>query len=409
MPHAATGFAPHASARGTHALPALNRISEFHGDLVATRRDIHAHPELGFEEHRTSGMVARMLESWGIEVHRGIAGTGLVGVLRNGSSGRSIGFRADMDCLPMTETSDLPHRSTTPGKMHACGHDGHTAMLLGAARYLAETRNFDGTVNFIFQPAEEGGGGGRVMVEEGLFDRFPCDAVYGMHNAPELPLGEARIFAGPALAAADRITITVHGKGGHASRPQQCVDPVLVGAHIVVAAQSIVARSMDPIDTAVVSICQFHAGEASNVIPETAELRGTVRTFRPEVQDMIEHRLGEVVRATAEAHGAKAELSFQRGYPPTVNHAEQSERAALAAVDVLGETKVHRKPVPRMGAEDFSYMLLARPGCFISIGQGDGGRHSISLHNPRYDFNDELIPLGASLFARLAEREMPRG
>lgn len=390
-------------------MPIINRIAEFQPELTATRRDIHAHPELGFEEHRTSDLVAKALESWGIEVHRGIAGTGLVGVLRNGTSKRSIGFRADMDCLPMTETNDFTHRSTTPGKMHACGHDGHTTMLLGAARYLAETRNFDGTVNFIFQPAEEGGGGGRVMVEEGLFDRFPCDAVYGMHNSPELPLGEARIFAGPALAAADRITIAVHGKGGHASRPQQCVDPVLVASHIVVATQSIVARSMDPIDTAVVSICQFHAGEASNVIPETAELRGTVRTFKPEVQDMIERRLGDVVRAIAEAHGAKAELSYQRGYPPTVNHAEQAERAAQAAVAVLGEQKVHRKPVPRMGAEDFSYMLIARPGCFIGIGQGDGGKHSVSLHNPRYDFNDDLIPLGSSLFARLAEQELDRG
>ena len=390
-------------------MPILNRIADFHAELTATRRDIHAHPEIGFQEHRTSEMVAKQLESWGIEVHRGIAGTGLVGVLRNGSSGRSIGFRADMDCLPMTETSDLPHRSTTPGKMHACGHDGHTTMLLGAARYLAETKNFDGTVNFIFQPAEEGGGGGRVMVEEGLFDRFPCDAVYGMHNSPEMPLGEARVVAGPVLAAADRITITVHGKGGHASRPQQCIDPVLIGAQIVVAAQSIVSRSMDPLDCAVISICQFHAGEASNVIPERAELHGTVRTFKPEVQDLIERRLGQIVRATAEAHGTHAELSFQRGYPPTENHAAETERAALAATAVLGEGKVHRNVVPRMGAEDFSYMLLARPGCFIGIGQGDGGRHSVSLHNPRYDFNDDLIPLGASLFARLAEQEMPRG
>ena len=390
-------------------MPTLNRIADFHAELTATRRDIHAHPEIGFQEHRTSEMVAKQLESWGIEVHRGIAGTGLVGVLRNGSSGRSIGFRADMDCLPMTETSDLPHRSTTPGKMHACGHDGHTTMLLGAARYLAETKNFDGTVHFIFQPAEEGGGGGRVMVEEGLFDRFPCDAVYGMHNSPEMPLGEARVVAGPVLAAADRITITVHGKGGHASRPQQCIDPVLIGAQIVVAAQSIVSRSMDPLDCAVISICQFHAGEASNVIPERAELHGTVRTFKPEVQDLIERRLGQIVRATAEAHGTHAELSFQRGYPPTVNHAAETERAALAATAVLGDGKVHRNVVPRMGAEDFSYMLLARPGCFIGIGQGDGGRHSVSLHNPRYDFNDDLIPLGASLFARLAEQEMPRG
>jgi len=224
-------------------MPIFNRIADFHADLTATRRDIHAHPELGFQEHRTSDLVAQQLQSWGIEVHRGIAGTGLVGVLRNGSSGRSIGFRADMDCLPMTETSDVAHRSTTPGKMHACGHDGHTTMLLGAARYLAETKNFDGTVHFIFQPAEEGGGGGRVMVEEGLFDRFPCDAVYAMHNSPELPLGEARVMAGPVLAAADRITIAIHGKGGHASRPYQCIDPVLVGSQIVVAAQSIVSRS----------------------------------------------------------------------------------------------------------------------------------------------------------------------
>jgi hippurate hydrolase len=230
-----------------------------------------------------------------------------------------------------------------------------------------------------------------------------------MHNSPEMPLGEARVVAGPVLAAADRITITVHGKGGHASRPQQCIDPVLIGAQIVVAAQSIVSRSMDPLDCAVISICQFHAGEASNVIPERAELHGTVRTFKPEVQDLIERRLGQIVRATAEAHGTHAELSFQRGYPPTVNHAAETERAALAATAVLGEGKVHRNVVPRMGAEDFSYMLLARPGCFIGIGQGDGGRHSVSLHNPRYDFNDDLIPLGASLFARLAEQEMPRG
>ncbi|GGJ25875.1 M20 aminoacylase family protein [Neoroseomonas lacus] len=389
-------------------MPIINRIADFHPELTATRRDIHAHPELGFQEQRTSEMVAQQLQAWGIEVHRGIAGTGLVGVLRNGSSGRSIGFRADMDCLPMEETNDFTYRSTNAGKMHACGHDGHTTMLLGAARYLAETKNFDGTVHFIFQPAEEGGGGGRVMVEEGLFDRFPCDAVYGMHNTPELPLGEARIVAGPVLAAADRINITVHGKGGHASRPQSCIDPVLVGAHIVVAVQSIVSRSMDPLDSAVISICQFHAGSAGNVIPEVAELNGTVRTFKPEVQDMVEARLHQIVRATAEAHGTRAELSFQRGYPPTVNHAAQTERAALAAAAVLGEAKVLRHAPPRMGAEDFSYMLLARPGCFIGIGQGDGGRHSVSLHNPRYDFNDDLIPLGSSLFARLAEQEMPR-
>ena len=390
-------------------MPIINRIADFHADLTATRRDIHAHPELGFQERRTSDMVAKLLESWGVEVHRNIAGTGLVGVLRNGTSKRSIGFRADMDCLPMTETNDFGHRSTVPGQMHACGHDGHTTMLLGAARYLAETKNFDGTVNFIFQPAEEGGGGGRVMVEEGLFDRFPCDAVFAMHNTPEIPLGEARIMAGPVLAAADRISITIHGKGGHASRPQQCIDPVVVGAQIVVAAQSIVSRSMDAQDAAVISICQFHAGEASNVIPESAELHGTVRTFKPAIQDLVEKRLGEIVRSVAEAYGAKAELSYQRGYPPTVNDPAQAERAAKAADAILGEGKVQRTGTPRMGAEDFSYMLLARPGAFIGIGQGDGGRHSVSVHNPRYDFNDDLIPLGSSLFAKLAEQEMPRG
>ena len=390
-------------------MPIINRIAEFQPELAATRRDIHAHPELGFQEHRTSDLVARQLESWGIEVHRGIAGTGLVGVLRNGNSGRSIGLRADMDCLPMQETSDVAHRSTVPGQMHACGHDGHTTMLLGAARYLAETKNFDGTVHFIFQPAEEGGGGGRVMVEEGLFDRFPCDSVFAMHNDPGLPLGEARCSPGPVLAAADRISITVHGKGGHASRPQSCIDPVLVGAQIVVAAQSIVSRSMDPLDSAVISICQFHAGSAGNVIPEVAELNGTVRTFRPEVQDLVEARLGAIVRSIAEAHGTHAELAYTRGYPPTVNDPEQAQRAQKAAAAVLGDSRIHRNAPPRMGAEDFSYMLLKRPGAFIGIGQGDGGRHSVSLHNPRFDFNDDLIPLGASVFARLVEQELPRG
>jgi hippurate hydrolase len=388
-------------------LPIFNRIADFHADLTATRRDIHAHPELGFQEQRTSDLVAQQLQAWGIEVHRGIAGAGLVGVLRNGNSGRSIGFRADMDCLPMEETNDVAYRSTNPGRMHACGHDGHTTMLLGAARYLAETRNFDGTVHFIFQPAEEGGGGGRVMVEEGLFDRFPCDAVYGMHNSPELPLGVARIVAGPVLAAADRITITVHGKGGHASRPQSCIDPVLVGAHIVVAVQSIVSRSMDPLESAVISICQFHAGSAGNVIPEVAELNGTVRTFKPEVQEMVEARLHQIVRATAEAHGTTAELSFQRGYPPTVNHAAQTERAAMAAAAVLGESKVERNAPPRMGAEDFSFMLQKKPGAYIWMGNGsaEGGRN---LHNPNYDFNDEALTIGVQYWIEVARRALTR-
>ena len=396
-------------------MPIINRIAEFQPELAATRRDIHAHPELGFQEHRTSDLVARMLESYGVEVHRGIAGTGLVGVLRNGTSKRSIGLRADMDCLPMQETTDVPHRSTVPGQMHACGHDGHTTMLLGAARYLAETRNFDGTVHFIFQPAEEGGGGGRVMVEEGLFDRFPTDQVYALHNDPELPLGEARITAGPVLAAADRISITVHGKGGHASRPHVCIDPVLVGAQIVVAAQSIVSRSMDPLDAAVLSLCQFHAGSAGYVIPEIAELNGTVRTFKPEVQDMVETRLGAIVRAIAEAHGARAELSFQRGYPPTVNHAAESAFAADVAAEVVGEHNVVRAVEPTMGSEDFSFMLRARPGAYLWIGNGDGSHRAAGhglgpcmLHNPSFDFNDDLIPLGATYWIRLVEKFLAR-
>ena len=391
-------------------MPVPNRIADFAPEMAEWRQDLHRHPELGFEEARTGGVVAAKLAEWGIEVHRGLAKTGVVGVLRNGASGRSVGLRADMDALPMEEANAFAHRSTVPGKMHGCGHDGHTATLLGAAKYLAETRNFDGTVHFIFQPAEEGGGGAGVMVREGLFGRFPCDAVYGIHNDPALELGEAAVVAGTVLAASDRVGITVRGRGGHAARPHIAVDPVLVGAQIVVALQALVSRRTDPLDSAVVSITQFHAGSAGNVIPEEAELYGTVRTLRPETQDTMERLIAQVAQGTAAAHDAEAAVRYVRGYPPTVNHPEQTERAALAAARVLGEGRVIRDRPPAMGGEDFSFMLLERPGCFVKVGQrGKDGRGGTPLHNPNYDFNDEMLPLGASYFAALVEQELPRG
>jgi amidohydrolase len=390
-------------------MPVINRIADFAPAMAEWRQDFHAHPELGFEETRTSGIVAAKLAEWGIEVHRGLAKTGVVGVLRNGSSGRSVGLRADMDALPMEEGNTFAHRSTTSGKMHGCGHDGHTATLLGTARYLAETRNFDGTVHFIFQPAEEGGGGAGVMVREGLFERFPCDAVYGIHNDPALPLGEAAVVAGTVLAASDRVGITVRGQGGHAARPHVAIDPVLVGAQIVVALQALVSRRTDPLDSAVISITQFHAGSAGNVIPEAAELYGTVRTLRPATQDMMERLIAQVAQGTAAAHDAEAKVRYVRGYPPTVNHPTQTERAALAAARVLGEERVIRDRPPVMGGEDFSFMLLERPGCFVKMGQQGKDRGAVPLHNPRYDFNDEMLPIGASYFAALVEQELPRG
>ena len=391
-------------------MPVLNRIADFAPEMAAWRQDIHAHPEMGFQERRTGDLVAARLAAWGIEVHRGIATTGIVGVLRNGRSGRAIGLRADMDCLPMQERpADRPHRSTVEGRMHACGHDGHTAMLLGAAKYLAETRNFDGTVHFIFQPAEEGGGGGRVMVEEGLFDRFPCDQVFAIHNQPGIPLGEVAITAGPQLAAADGVTIAIQGLGGHAARPQGAIDPVLVGSHVVVALQSLVARRTDPLDSAVVSICQFHAGSAGNVIPDSAMLNGTIRTLKPETRALMETLVRQVAEHTAAAHGATVEVTFRRGYPPMVNHAEASARAAEAAARVVAPERIRRNAPPAMGAEDFSYMLERRPGCMIKLGQrGPGGEGGVPLHHPDYDFNDEAAPLGASIFAAIVEQELPR-
>ena len=389
-------------------MPIHNRIAEFHEDLTATRRDIHAHPELGFEEHRTSALVAEQLESWGIEVHRGLAGTGLVGVLRGrGDGGRTIGIRADMDALPMQETASPPHKSTVDGKMHACGHDGHTTMLLGAARYLAETRNFDGTVNFIFQPAEEGGGGARVMVEEGLFERFPCDTVWGMHNAPQLPAGTLAARAGPMLAAVDVAVVEIEGRGAHAAMPHQGVDPIAIAVQLYSAMQTIVSRNVDPIKSAVVSVTMLHAGTARNVIPQTAELSASVRTFDPAVRELVERRMRELCAGLAAAHGARIDLDYQRGYPPTVNHEAETRIAADLAREVAGEGMTREDIPPVMGSEDFSYMLEARPGCFLWIGGGKTGSDP-GLHHPEYDFNDDILTLGASYWARLVETRLAR-
>ncbi len=390
-------------------MPAINSIVAHSDELTEWRRDFHAHPELGFEEVRTSQIVAEKLESWGIEVTRGIATTGLVGTLRNGTSSRAIGIRADMDALPMTEANDVPYASQVPGRMHACGHDGHTTMLLGAAKYLAETRNFDGTVHFIFQPAEEGGGGGRVMVEEGLFDRFPCDFVFGLHNDTNLPVGTMTAVEGGVCAAADRFWVRITGKGGHAAGPHRAIDPIVIGAHIVLALQSIVSRRTNPLDSAVISICQFHSGSAGNIIPDDAVLNGTVRTLKPEVQDQTEALMRQIVESTAAAHGATAVLEYGRGYPPVVNAAEATERAAKAAARIVGAENVIRSRLPGMGGEDFSYMAQRVPGCFVRVGQRTETRGNVGAHNVRYDFNDDILPLGASLWATLVEQELPRG
>ena len=389
-------------------MPVHNRIAAFADDLTEWRRDLHAHPELAFQEHRTSDAVAEKLASWGIEVTRGIAGTGLVGTLRNGSSPRTIGIRADMDALPMPEANSFAHRSQNEGVMHACGHDGHTTMLLGAARYLAETRNFDGTVHFIFQPAEEAGGGGEVMVKEGLFDRFPCDMVFGAHNDSTIPAGEMTAVPGAVCANTDDFLIRIKGRGGHAARPHRAVDPVVIGAQIVLGLQTLVARRVDPLDSAVLSTCMFHAGTASNVIPDVAELTGTVRTLKADTRDAMERMMRDLVMSTAQAHGAEAEFIFNRGYPSVVNDPAAVERAALAGAKVLGETKIIRQRLPGMGGEDFAYMAQKVPGCFVRIGQAEGEKGAQPVHTATYDFNDDVLPIGASLWATLVEQELPR-
>jgi hippurate hydrolase len=382
-------------------MPVYNRIAEFHDDMIAWRRDIHAHPETAFEEHRTSTLVAERLTSFGIEVHRGLAGTGVVGVLRNGP-GPSIGLRADMDALHIHEANHFDHASTNAGRMHACGHDGHTAMLLGAARYLAETKRFRGTVHFIFQPAEENEAGGRRMVEEGLFKQFPVDAVYGMHNWPGLAAGRFAVKAGPVMAASDHFEIIVTGLGAHAAMPHRGIDPVVTAAQMVIALQTISSRTVDPLDGVVVSVTQFHGGDTWNVIPETVMLRGTVRTFRGEVQDKAEATLRRIAEGVAAAFGARIELSYHRLYPATANTAIEAEIARCAAQAVVGEREVDLEMAPSMGAEDFSFMLKERPGCYIWLGNGPG-EGGCMLHNPRYDFNDAILPVGASYWVKLVE------
>ncbi len=389
-------------------MPVNNRIAAATPEFVEWRHDLHAHPELGFEEHRTSDIVAEKLASWGIAVTRGLAGTGVVGSLKLGNSPRAIGIRADMDALPMSEANGFGHKSQYAGKMHACGHDGHTAILLAAARHLSETRNFDGTVHFIFQPAEEGGGGGRVMVEQGLFDRFPCHFVFGLHNDTAVPVGTMLVAPGPRSAASDRVKITITGRGGHAARPHQTIDPLLIGCHMVLALQSLVSRRTDPQQSAVVSITQFHAGSAGNVVPQDAWLHGTVRTLLPEVQDMIEREMRLIVEATAMAHGATAALDYERGYPQVINNEDATNRAARAAAKVVGAENLIRAAPPRMGGEDFSYMALKVPGCFVRLGQAKPGVENVPVHNPHYDFNDDALPIGASLWAALVEQELPR-
>jgi amidohydrolase len=389
-------------------MPINNRIADFHADLTAWRQDLHAHPELGFEEHRTSDIVASKLAEFGIEVHRGLAGTGVVGTLRGNQPGdRAIALRADMDALPMPEANSFEHASKNAGKMHACGHDGHTTMLLGAARYLAETRNFAGTVHFVFQPAEEGGGGGQVMVEQGLFEKFPAEEVYGMHNMPGLPAGSFAGRVGPMMAATDRFDIVVKGRGGHAAQPHKTVDPVVIGSQIVGALQTITSRTADPVESLVVSITEFHAGSAYNVIAEEAVLRGTIRTFDPALRKLAEDSLRTIAAGVAAAMGGSAEITFLPGYPSTRNHASQLDKALSVAAKVVGPDNVIDDVAPTMGGEDFAYMLEAKPGAYIFIGAGAEveGR---KLHQVNYDFNDELLPLGASYWAQLVETVLVR-
>lgn len=388
-------------------MPIVNRVADLHSEIQAWRRDIHEHPELLYDVHRTAAFVADRLREFGCdEVATGLGKTGVVGVIEGkkpASNGnlKVIGLRADMDALPIEESTNLPYASKTAGMMHACGHDGHTAMLLGAARYLTETRNFGGKAIVIFQPAEEGGAGAAAMIKDGLMERFGIEQVYGMHNGPGIPIGSFAIRSGPIMAATDAIDIKIVGHGGHASRPHKCIDSVLVGAQLITALQQVVSRNVDPLESAVISICEFHAGSARNVIPQTAELHGTVRTLTPEVRELVERRVHEVVAGVAQITGATIDLKYERGYPVTVNHAAQTELATRIAGEVAGEANVHDTP-PLMGAEDFSYMLEARPGAFIFCGNGD----SAGLHHPAYNFNDEAILYGTSFWIKLVENTL---
>lgn len=382
--------------------------------IAAIRRDIHAHPELCFEEVRTAGVVARQLEAWGIPVHRGLGTTGLVGIVKNGTSSRAVGLRADMDALPIQEFNTFDHASRHKGKMHACGHDGHTAMLLAAAQHFAKHRNFDGTVYLIFQPAEEGGGGAREMIADGLFEKFPMEAVFGMHNWPGPQVGRFAVSPGPVMASSNEFKITIRGKGSHAALPHDGIDPVPVACEMVQAFQTIISRNKKPIDAGVISVTMIHAGEASNVVPDRCELQGTVRTFTLEVLDLIERRMKQVAEHVCAAHEATCEFEFVRNYPPTVNSVAEAEFARKVMEDIVGADNVLVQE-PTMGAEDFAYMLQAKPGAYCFISNGDGAHRQMGhgegpcmLHNPSYDFNDDLIPLGATYWVRLAEQWLAR-
>jgi hippurate hydrolase len=388
----------------------LKPILEDAAALAALRRDIHAHPELGYQEERTAALIADTLGRWGIAVHRGLGGTGVVGSVRNGSTARAVGLRADIDALPITERNTFAHASVHAGRMHACGHDGHTAMLLAAARHLAAHRNFDGTVYLIFQPAEEGGGGARAMIRDGLFERFPMEAMFGIHNWPGLPVGQFAIRSGPVFASSNDFKITIRGRGAHAAMPHNGIDPIPAACQMVQAFHTIISRNRPPLEGAVISVTMIRAGEATNVIPESCELRGTVRTFTIELLDLIEERMRRIAAATCEAFATSCEFEFRRNYPPTVNHARETAFTRAVLGELVGVENVGEFE-PTMGAEDFSYFLQAKPGCYFVIGNGDGTHRSAGhgggpcmLHNPSYDFNDELIPLGGSMWVRLAER-----
>ena len=392
----------------------LDPISAFQSSIRQIRRDIHAHPELCYQEQRTSDVVAQKLTEWGIPIIRGLGVTGVVGIIKNGSSPRSIGLRADMDALPMQEINTFDHASKHPGKMHACGHDGHTAMLLGAAQYLAQHRNFDGTIYLIFQPAEEGGAGAKRMMEDGLFDQCPMDAVYGLHNWPGMPVGNFGVTAGPMMASSSEFELTIRGKGSHAAQPHRGIDPVMVAVQIAQAWQTIISRNKSPLDAGVLSITQIHTGSAMNVIPDEAKMLGTVRTFTTELLDLIDTRMRSIAEHTAAAFDATVTFEFMRNYPPLVNHATQTALAVGVMQSIVGNAQVNSAVEPTMGSEDFAFFLQEKPGCYVFLGNGDGDHRSAghglgpcNLHNPSYDFNDDLLPLGATYWVRLAEVAMP--
>ena len=381
-------------------------IEQYKNEMTRWRRDIHAHPEIAFDEHRTAKIVAEKLESFGIEVETGIAGTGVVGTLKKGRGNRAIGLRADLDALPILEANDFDHRSQQDGLMHACGHDGHTCMLLGAAKHLAENDDFEGTVHFIFQPAEENEGGGKAMVEAGLFDKYPVESIFGMHNIPGMPVGTFAIKPGPMMAAFDIFRVKIIGRGGHAAMPQFTIDPIVIATKIVEAYQSIISRFTDPQDPVVLSVTQFHAGDAYNVIPNDVEISGCTRCFSPKIQERLEKQMRHMATEICSAYGGTCEFHYERRYPPTINSETEAQIAAQVASDIVGADKVNRQPKPAMGSEDFAFMLMEKPGSYIWIGNGDG-EGSCMVHNPNYDFNDEILSLGATYWVRMVEHILP--